>query len=144
YELTTLFNEELVGDKDISHLLMIGYDQLYEVQYFKENLKPWWKLEKDITMDKLLLRAQSEYVSIKNQCINWDKKIWNEAYASGGKEYAELCIMAYRQSVAAHSLVKSTQNGDLLFLSKENFSNGSINTVDVTYPSAPLYLLYNP
>ncbi|MFM1755508.1 MAG: hypothetical protein RL621_412 [Bacteroidota bacterium] len=144
YELTTLFNEELVGDKESSHLLMIGYDQLYEVQYFKENLKPWWKLEKDITMDKLLLRAQSEYDSVKNQCNNWDKKIWNEAYASGGKEYAELCIMAYRQSVAAHSLVKSTQNGDLLFLSKENFSNGSINTVDVTYPSAPLYLLYNP
>ncbi len=144
YELTTLFNEELVGDKDQSHLLMIGFDQLFEVQYFKENLKPWWKLEKDITMEKLLLRAQSEYVSVMNQCNHWDKKIWNEAYASGGKEYAELCIMAYRQSIAAHSLVKSTQNGDLLFLSKENFSNGSINTVDVTYPSAPLYLLYNP
>src|SRR6202000_769407 len=46
-------------------------------------------------------------------------------------------------SVSAHQLVKSPQN-ELLWLSKENFSNGSINTVDISSRSASLYQIYKP
>ena len=142
--LTTLFKEEAIADQEKDHLLLVGYDELYSVQYFKENLKPWWKLDPNMNMDKLLQLANVQYNEVIQKCKKIDKLIYNDALSAGGENYAKLCITAYRQAIAAHTLVKSKQNGELLFLSKENFSNGSINTVDVTYPSAPLFLAYNP
>lgn len=72
----------------------------------------------------------------------FDRNLMTRAAAVGGQKYAELCALAYRQAVSAHKLVEAP-DGYLLWFSKENNSNGSIGTVDVTYPSVPLFLLYN-
>ncbi len=45
--------------------------------------------------------------------------------------------------MAAHKLFED-KDGHLLFFSKENNSNGCVNTVDLTYPEAPLFFCYNP
>jgi hypothetical protein len=95
-------------------------------------------------MERLLNKAYSQYSGVIVNCEKLNKTIYDDAYKAGGETYAKLCITAYRQSIAAHSLVKSPFDGKILFLSKENFSNGCINTVDVTYPSSPLFLAYNP
>ncbi|HEU5364843.1 MAG TPA: DUF4965 domain-containing protein, partial [Hanamia sp.] len=89
-----------------------------------------------------LSKAATEYKSVMRKCEEWNKQLYNDLVNAGGETYANLCVIAYRQSIAAHKLLQSPQ-GEILFLSKENFSNGSINTVDVTYPSSPLYLAYN-
>lgn len=83
-----------------------------------------------------------DYEKIITACNKFDKQIFANAEKAGGYNYAKLCELAYHQSIAANKLVKDTE-GNTLFLSKENFSNGSIGTVDITYPSAPLYLKYN-
>ena len=57
-------------------------------------------------------------------------------------EYAHIISLAYRQATAAHKLV--TWHGETMFVSKECSSNGCAATLDVTYPSIPLYLKYNP
>lgn len=49
----------------------------------------------------------------------------------------------FAKAVGAHKLVEN-KKGELLFLSKECNSNGCIGTADVSYPSIPLYLIYNP
>ena len=123
--------------------LMLAYNDIESIQYFGQNLKAWWTDGGKISFDKVLSAAAADYKKTIERCDNFDRKIYNEAVDAGGQNYARLCLLAYRQSIAAHKLVKDTQ-GNTLFLSKENFSNGSIGTVDVTYPSAPLFLKYNP
>jgi len=148
--LNTVFELGKQGTNAVENMLMIGYDDQYSVQYFQKNLVPWWR--KDIpevvsefqsSLLKEFVEAEKNYKKIMRQCDSVNMRVYNDALNAGGKAYAGLCVLAYRQSIAAHKLVQSPQ-GEILFLSKENFSNGSINTVDVTYPSAPLFLAYNP
>ena len=141
--LSTVFKKAQVNTKPVENVLLIGYDDGFSIQYFHQNLKAWWKQDPNNTIEQVLSTASKEYLSVIAKCEALNSKIYNDALQSGGEKYALLCLAAYRQSIAAHKLLKSPQ-GELLFLSKENFSNGSINTVDVTYPSAPLYLAYNP
>ncbi|HZL09541.1 MAG TPA: DUF4965 domain-containing protein [Prolixibacteraceae bacterium] len=132
-----------VSDKTTSGNIMIGYDDLYAIQYFGENRMAWWKKDGQVTMDDALKAASTEFDQLTETCAKFDNQLWADAVKAGGENYAELCVLAFRQSIAAHKLIKDNE-GNTIFLSKENFSNGSIGTVDLTYPSAPLFLLYNP
>jgi hypothetical protein len=122
--------------------LLLGYDEQLAVQYFGQNLRPWWRRAPGTTMDQALQAAEADYPRLRQKAALFDQKLYADAQAAGGRQYADLCQLAYRQAIAAHSIVAGPK-GELLFFSKENFSNGSIGTVDITYPSAPLFLLYN-
>ena len=140
--LNTVVDLGKVGNTAKNQVIMLGYDDLFSIQYFGKNLLPWWK-ENGSTIEQQLSLAAKEYPMIIKKCEAINKMIYDDALKAGGEKYAKLCELGYRQSIAAHKLVKSPA-GETLFLSKENFSNGSINTVDITYPSSPLYLAYNP
>lgn len=132
-----------VSAKPVSGRVMIGYDDLYAVQYFGKNLQAWWKENGKHDIVWAFLQADTDYAQVLTRCNAFDKQLSEAALKAGGKDYQTLCALAYRQAIAAHKLVRG-ENDEILFFSKENFSNGSIGTVDVTYPSAPLFLQYNP
>ena len=141
--LNTVIPFGTVGNTEVERFIALGYDEIYAIQYFNTNLRPWWNTSGKETIEGQLTAAANDYKAVMQQCDAFNKQVYADALKSGGKAYAHLCALAYRQSIAAHTLVKSPQ-GELLWLSKENNSGGFINTVDVTYPSAPLYLIYNP
>jgi hypothetical protein len=132
-----------VTNVPVEKYVEVAYDELYSIQYFHHNLMPWWKHDGKVTIDQVMTTAATQYATVMQECDQFNRSLYLTAENVGGKDYAKLCALAYRQSIAAHSITKSP-DGEILFLSKENFSNGCINTVDVTYPSSPLYLYYNP
>lgn len=141
--LNTVLPLGKIGSTEQEKHILVGYDEIYAVQYFGQNLRPYWNKDSNTTIEQQLALAESTYQDVLNKCEAFNKQMYDDALKAGGEEYAKLCVAAYRQSISAHQLSQSPQ-GEILFLSKENFSNGSINTVDITYPSAPLYLIYNP
>ncbi|UII21466.1 glutaminase family protein [Fulvivirga ligni] len=141
--LSTSIDLGSVSKKESEGLFLLGYDDKYAVEYFEQEIRPWWNNDGKATIEGELTAASKEYESIIKQCQSFDESLYKKAEKAGGVEYAKLCAIAYRQAISAHKLVKSP-DGEILFLSKENYSNGCINTVDVTYPSAPLFLIYNP
>ncbi|VBB48459.1 Glutaminase A [uncultured Paludibacter sp.] len=125
-----------------SGYVMLGYDDVYSIEYFFKQRMAYWKHDGKVDIYQAFERAKSNYSDLLNKCREFDNSMMNDALKAGGKEYSELCALAYRHTIAAHKLLKD-EEGNLLFLSKENNSNGCINTVDLTYPSAPLFLIYN-
>ena len=123
-------------------VLMLAYDDIYSIKFLDKKLRPYWNSDGKNSITKEMSKAAKAWPKLQDRLNLFDSSLIREATESGGKEYADLCATAYRQAVAAHKLVMS-EKGSLYFISKENFSNGCAGTVDVTYPSIPLFLRYN-
>ncbi len=135
---------EMPSVKGVSGKVMLGYDDGGNaLQYFGENLPPYWNRDGKSSIEKQFVLANKEYKALMRSCRSFDLELYEEALEKGGRQYAELCALAYRQAVAAHKLVQAP-SGELLWLSKENNSGGFIGTVDVAYPASPIFLKYNP
>ena len=126
-----------------SNFTLIGYDDVWSIMYLYELRKGYWAHDGKVTIFDAFNKLRNNYNDIMQRCRKLDETIYDDAFKAGGKEYAEICSGAYRQTISAHKLFTDNK-GRLLFFSKENNSNGSVNTVDLTYPSAPLFLIYNP
>ena len=124
-------------------LVLFAYDDLgASINYFGKMLPSYWN-RNGKTIDIAIKEAFADYDEIKGKCDEFSDRLIADAYMAGGEKYADMCALAYRQAIAAHKLAVD-DNGDILFISKECFSNGCAATVDVSYPSIPLFLIYTP
>jgi hypothetical protein len=126
----------------VSRHFLLGYDDLYSIEYLHRWLRPYWR-RNGMGAGELLELAERQYQNLDQRAKQFDDELTSDLREVGGGGFAQLAALAYRQAMAAHKLAADI-DGQPMFFPKENFSNGCISTVDVIYPSAPLFLLLNP
>src|SRR5579884_1628770 len=131
-----------VGSQPVSRWLIYAYDDIYSIQYFKKNLRPYWRKDGWQAAD-LLKASANEYSDLMARCKALDDELMADMTKLGGKKYARIIGLAFRQTFAGCKIAADSLGAPLIF-PKENFSNGCIGTVDVIYPMAPQFLLFGP
>ncbi|MGN0069816.1 MAG: glutaminase domain-containing protein [Prevotella sp.] len=126
-----------------SSYALLGYDEIEDIEYMYNRYKGYWAHDGKVSIFDAFEKLSNNYSSIMGRCRQLDKRIYDDGLAAGDVKYAEILSASYRHVIAAHKLFQD-KDGNLLFFSKENNSNGCVNTVDLTYPEAPLFLVYNP
>ncbi|TWT92213.1 glutaminase family protein [Neorhodopirellula pilleata] len=130
------------SEQPVSCTTLIAYDDLYSIEFMKSRLRPYWRKDGWEARDSISA-AMNEHDELIEQCQSFDQELMADLTAAGGRKYAEIAALAYRQCLAAGKFV-ADENGQPLQFCKENHSNGCIATSDVFYPMMPQFLLFGP
>ena len=138
-----LTGQNLHGDikNPVKGKILVAFDDIVSINYFGEPLRGYYFSDGKNIVDALKF-SFNEYERICDVCETAEKDLQEKTKAYSD-EYRAILNAAYRQTLAGHKLVKDGK-GRLLCLSKECGSGGYIATVDVTYPTIPIFLLYAP
>ncbi|HEY5054521.1 MAG TPA: DUF4965 domain-containing protein [Acidobacteriaceae bacterium] len=131
-----------VGTQPVARHLLVSYTESYAIQYLERNLRPYWQ-RNNLPVETMLDTAEAQYPALETRGTAFDTELTADLTKTAGAHYAAIATLAYRQAIAAHKLVADA-DGDPMLFGKENSSNGCIATVDVLYPSAPLFLFFEP
>ena len=126
--------------KKLKDCFVVAYDDIHSILHYYTPVDAYYKTVYG-DFETMLNTAVAETEALRADCAVFDQTLMTKMEKIS-EAYANIGALAYRQAVSAHKLVDV--DGKIFFISKENFSNGCLATLDVTYPSIPLFLLLNP
>ena len=141
--LVARFRQKVNDNKSMEAYLVVAYDDLNAAIEVAHRPVPGYWARHGKTFGDMLADVRDSHREVRERCASFDAAFNAEMEQRGGSQYRYICALAYRQSIAGHKLVASS-SGEVEFHSKECFSNGCMTTVDVSGPSMPLFLRYNP
>lgn len=99
--------------------VMIGYNDVYSIQYLGQNLRPYWSKKGTVPIEELFGKANNEYSAIAAKCHNFDV----------GYQNSRIAASTYRQLIADNKL---TEGMDFdLFIFNRHGTTGIINNLSL-------------
>lgn len=128
-------------NNETDELIVFAYDDIKSLLYFGKPIEAYWK-KYNLSIEEVIVNSFKKYSESLLKCYLFSSRLSSLASKYGNEKYSEILMLSMRQVMSAHKLALD-ENGELVYISKECFSNGCAATVDVTYPSAPLFIMFN-
>jgi len=139
--LVCMHSAKVSRDESLKWHILLAYDDIVSIEYLGQRLRPYWR-QRYPNISEALAAAEEELPDLMARCQAFDEELLADARNLGGVGYANLIAISYRHTLGAHKLTLGP-HGEPMYFSKECFSNGCIGTVDVIYPAAPIFMLFN-
>ncbi|KAI4160954.1 MAG: hypothetical protein L6R39_000160, partial [Caloplaca ligustica] len=88
-----------------------------------------------------------DYADAESESSAMDSNIDNKAASTAGANYSDIVTLSVRQAYGAADLTipaDTLDTSDLMLFLKEISSDGNVNTVDVIYPTFPIFYVMDP
>ena len=123
-----------------SGLAMLAYDAPFSINYFGTNMRPIWKgSDGQVSIDTLLASAAAAANDVLMAAATFDRELASKHESVGGKNYATLTSLVYRQTTGGIEKVWDPVSNSPWVFMKEISSDGDVSTIDVIYPASPFF-----
>lgn len=126
-----IFSQKLCGKNKVGGVLLFGYVERDSLQYEGENLMPYWNRKGNQNIQDMLVSMGERYLILEDECNNIDYQ-WNKkAFQLGNENFAEKIILSYREFLASHRFVETSDGKKFCFAD----TLGSVRDAYCYFPS---------
>ncbi|HEY4207887.1 MAG TPA: DUF5127 domain-containing protein, partial [Puia sp.] len=83
--LNTVANLGSVGAASKEQVFLVGYDDIYAIQYFHQDLRAWWREKPGASIEKELSAAAVGYEEVMKKCAAFNQQLYSDALKAGGE-----------------------------------------------------------
>ena len=124
----------------------IGYVRQQAINYMGNSYTGYYRMRHPSTLSAISYFLE-DYDDAKAESLRMDYEVSSKAIQVAGQKYSDIVTLSLRQAYGGIDLVipedTLNTNGLLAFV-KEISSDGNVNTVDIIFPSLPLYYAMEP